>query len=61
MPAVAEKQARWLMGCECGATVKTARMSKNEHSFIWSEICRFMAFDKPSTAAVKSGRVRIRR
>jgi hypothetical protein len=59
MPAVAEKQARWLMGCEYGATVKTARMSKTEHSFIWNEIRRFMAFDEPSTAATRSGRVRI--
>jgi hypothetical protein len=56
MPAIAEKQARWLMGCEYGATVKMARMSKNEHSFIWSKLRDFAAFDKPSTGTVNSGR-----
>jgi hypothetical protein len=60
MPAVAEKQARWLMGCEYGATVKTARMSKNEHSFIWRKIRNFIAFDKPSAGAMNSGEVRTR-
>src|SRR5258708_4392552 len=30
MPAVAEKQPRWLMICKCGATVKAAGTPRNE-------------------------------